>query len=79
MMTGSLTVPTLLFLLTSLCLSHECQNKVIVNFLGCFYSKLFYKLPASRISNRMAFVRKADIEKMLAGNMFDSTLAQSQP
>ena len=26
------------------------------------------KLSASRISSRMAFIRKADIEKMLAGN-----------
>ena len=28
------------------------------------------KLPASRISSRMAFIRKADIEKMLAGNPY---------
>ncbi len=32
------------------------------------------KLPASRISNRMAFVRKADIEKMLAGNPYHRVL-----
>ncbi|MBQ2209450.1 MAG: helix-turn-helix domain-containing protein [Prevotella sp.] len=29
------------------------------------------KLAASRISSRMAFIRKADIEKMLAGNPAD--------
>ena len=28
------------------------------------------KLPASRISSRMAFIRKADIEKMLTGNPY---------
>ena len=32
------------------------------------------KLPASRISSRMAFVRKADIEKMLAGNPYHRVL-----
>ena len=32
------------------------------------------KLPASRISNRMAFIRKADIEKMLAGNTYHRVL-----
>ena len=32
------------------------------------------KLPASRISNRMAFVRKADIEQMLAGNPYHRVL-----
>ncbi len=32
------------------------------------------KLPASRISNRMAFIRKADIEKMLAGNPYHRVL-----
>ena len=32
------------------------------------------KLPASRISNRMAFIRKADIETMLAGNPYHRVL-----
>ena len=32
------------------------------------------KLPASRISSRMAFVRKADIEQMLAGNPYHRVL-----
>ena len=32
------------------------------------------KLAASRISSRMAFVRKADIEKMLAGNPYHRVL-----
>ena len=32
------------------------------------------KLPASRISSRMAFVRKADIETMLAGNPYHRVL-----
>ena len=32
------------------------------------------KLPASRISKRMAFIRKADIEKMLAGNPYHRVL-----
>ena len=34
------------------------------------------KLPASRISSRMAFIRKADIEKMLAGNPYHRVLYQ---
>lgn len=33
------------------------------------------KLPASRISSRMAFIRKADIEKMLAGNPYHRVLS----
>ena len=37
------------------------------------------KLPASRISSRMAFVRKADIEKMLAGNPYHRVLPTSKP
>lgn len=32
------------------------------------------KLPASRISSRMAFIRKADIEQMLAGNPYHRVL-----
>ena len=32
------------------------------------------KLPASRISSRMAFIRKADIEKMLAVNPYHRVL-----
>ena len=32
------------------------------------------KLPASRISSRMAFIRKADIENMLAGNPYHRVL-----
>ena len=37
------------------------------------------KLPASRISSRMAFIRKADIEKMLAGNPYHRVLPTSKP
>ncbi len=37
------------------------------------------KLEASRISSRMAFVRKADIEKMLAGNPYHRVLPTSRP
>ena len=36
------------------------------------------KLPASRISSRMAFIRKADIEKMLAGNPYHRVLPTSK-
>ena len=37
------------------------------------------KLAASRISSRMAFIRKADIEKMLAGNPYHRVLPTSKP
>ena len=37
------------------------------------------KLPASRLSNRMSLVRRADIEKMLAGNPYHRVLPFSQP
>ena len=37
------------------------------------------KLVASRISSRMAFIRKADIEKMLAGNPYHRVLPTSRP
>ena len=37
------------------------------------------KLPASRISSRMAFIRKVDIEKMLAGNPYHRVLPTSKP
>ena len=37
------------------------------------------KLPASRISSRMAFVRKADIEMMLAGNPYHRVLPTFKP
>ena len=37
------------------------------------------KLSASRISSRMAFVRKADIEKMLAGNPYYRVLPGASP
>ena len=37
------------------------------------------KLSASRISSRMAFIRKADIEKMLAGNPYHRVLPTSKP
>ena len=37
------------------------------------------KLPASRISSRMSFVRKADIENMLAGNPYHRVLPTSKP
>ena len=37
------------------------------------------KLPASRISSRMAFIRKADIETMLAGNPYHSVLPSYKP
>ncbi|MBR5117910.1 MAG: DNA-binding protein [Muribaculaceae bacterium] len=36
------------------------------------------KLSASRISSRMAFIRKADIEKMLAGNPYHRVLPTSK-
>ena len=36
------------------------------------------KLPASRISNRMSFIRKADIETMLAGNPYHRVLPTSK-
>ena len=37
------------------------------------------KLTASRISSRMAFIRKADIEQMLAGNPYHRVLPTSKP
>ena len=37
------------------------------------------KLSASRISSRMAFIRKADIEKMLAGNPYHRVLPTYKP
>ena len=37
------------------------------------------KLPASRISNRMAFIRKADIEMMLADNPYHRVLPTYKP
>ena len=37
------------------------------------------KLPASRISNRMSFVRKADIERMLSANPYHRVLPTAQP
>ena len=37
------------------------------------------KLPASRISSRMAFIRKADIETMLAGNPYHRVLPTYKP
>ena len=37
------------------------------------------KLTASRISSRMAFIRKTDIEKMLAGNPYHRVLPTSRP
>ena len=37
------------------------------------------KLPASRISSRMAFVRKANIEQMLAGNPYHRVLPTYKP
>ena len=37
------------------------------------------KLAASRISSRMAFIRKVDIEKMLAGNPYHRVLPTSRP
>ena len=37
------------------------------------------KLEASRISSRMAFIRKTDIEKMLAGNPYHRVLPTSRP
>lgn len=36
------------------------------------------KLAASRLSSRMAFIRKADIEKMLAGNPYHRVLPTSR-
>jgi excisionase family DNA binding protein len=37
------------------------------------------KLAASRISSRMAFIRKVDIEKMLAGNPYHRVLPTNRP
>ncbi len=37
------------------------------------------KLSASRISSRMAFIRKADIEQMLAGNPYHRVLPTNKP
>lgn len=37
------------------------------------------KLAASRISSRMAFIRKADIEQMLAGNPYHRVLPECPP
>ena len=37
------------------------------------------KLSASRISSRMAFIRKADIEQMLSGNPYHRVLPTSRP
>ena len=37
------------------------------------------KLPASRISSRMSFVRKADIERMLSANPYHRVLPTAQP
>ena len=37
------------------------------------------RLAASRISSRMAFIRKADIEKMLAGNPYHRVLPTNRP
>ena len=37
------------------------------------------KLAASRISSRMAFIRKADIEKMLTGNPYHRVLPTNRP
>jgi excisionase family DNA binding protein len=37
------------------------------------------KLAASRISSRMAFIRKADIDKMLAGNPYHRVLPTNRP
>lgn len=37
------------------------------------------KLSASRISSRMAFIRKADIEKVLAGNPYHRVLPTYKP
>ena len=36
------------------------------------------KLKASRLSNRMAFVRKADIEKMFEGNPYKRVIPASK-
>ena len=37
------------------------------------------KLKASRISNRMAFIRRADIEKMLEDNPYNRVIPGSRP
>ena len=47
--------------------------------MGCSHQYIYKlvnegKLPASRISSRMAFIRKADIETMLAGNPYHRVL-----
>ena len=49
--------------------------------IGLYVYKLVNegKLAASRISSRMAFIRKADIEKMLAGNPYHRVLPTNRP
>ncbi|MBL3955592.1 DNA-binding protein, partial [Bacteroides thetaiotaomicron] len=37
------------------------------------------RLRASRISNRMAFIRRADIEKMLEDNPYNRVIPGSRP
>ena len=57
--------------------SHTFSKAAIL--MGCSRQYVYKlvnegKLPASRISSRMAFIRKADIEKMLAGNPYHRVL-----
>ena len=66
------------------------QNQAYLTFakaailMGCsrqYFYKLVNegKLAASRISSRMAFIRKADIERMLAGNPYHRVLPTNRP
>ena len=66
----------------------QCQEYLtfakIAILMGCSRQYVYKlanegKLETSRISSRMAFIRKADIEKMLAGNPYHRVLPTNKP
>jgi len=68
----------------------ELQNQEYLTFakaavlMGCSRQYVYKlveqgKLPASRISSRMSFVRKADIERMLSANPYHRVLPTARP
>jgi excisionase family DNA binding protein len=66
----------------------QCQEYLTFSkaalLMGCSRQYIYKlvnegKLAASRISSRMAFIRKVDIEKMLAGNPYHRVLPTSRP
>ena len=68
----------------------ELQNQEYLTFakaavlMGCSRQYVYKlvaqgKLPASRISSRMSFVRKADIERMLSANPYHKVLSTARP